>query len=77
VKKPEEVMEVLEAYDLAGNLRGAGQLAGCDHQVRRALGGVARPRDGAEGRPAAADDARRVSAEDRRARGSLERPDPR
>jgi hypothetical protein len=28
VKKPEEVMEILEAYDLAGSLRGAAQLAG-------------------------------------------------
>lgn len=30
VKKPEEVMEILEAYDLAGSLRGAAQLAGCE-----------------------------------------------
>jgi hypothetical protein len=33
VKKPEEVMEILEAYDLAGSLRGAAQLAGCDHKT--------------------------------------------
>jgi hypothetical protein len=33
VKKPEEVMEILEAYDLAGTLRGAAQLAGCDHKT--------------------------------------------
>jgi len=33
VKKPEEVMEILEAYDLAGSLRGAAELAGCDHKT--------------------------------------------
>jgi transposase len=33
LKKPEEVMEILEAYDLAGSLRGAAQLAGCDHKT--------------------------------------------
>src|SRR5690348_5295751 len=33
VKKPEEVMEILEAYDLAGTLRGAAALAGCDHKT--------------------------------------------
>ena len=33
MKKPEEVMEILEAYDLAGTLRGAAQLAGCDHKT--------------------------------------------
>ena len=30
VKRPEEVMEILEAYDLAGTLRGAAALAGCE-----------------------------------------------
>ncbi len=33
MKKPEEVMETLEAYDLAGSLRGAAALAGCDHKT--------------------------------------------
>ncbi len=33
MKKPEEVMEILEAYDLAGSLRGAALLAGCDHKT--------------------------------------------
>ena len=33
LKKPEEVMEILEAYDLAGSLRGAAELAGCDHKT--------------------------------------------
>lgn len=33
MKKPEEVMEILEAYDLAGSLRVAAQLAGCDHEA--------------------------------------------
>jgi hypothetical protein len=36
-KKPEEAMEILEAYDLTGSLRGAAALAGCDHKT------VARP----------------------------------
>jgi transposase len=48
LKKPEEVMEILEAFDLAGSLRGAAQLAGCDHKTvahwvrQRDLGLVAR-----------------------------------
>ncbi len=33
LKKPEEVMEILEAYDLAGSLRGAAEMAGCDHKT--------------------------------------------
>jgi transposase len=33
VKKPEEAMEILEAYDLTGTLRGAAALAGCDHKT--------------------------------------------
>jgi hypothetical protein len=33
MKKPEEVMETLEAYDLAGSLRGAAALAGRDHKT--------------------------------------------
>jgi transposase len=33
VKKPEEAMEILEAYDLTGTLRGAAELAGCDHKT--------------------------------------------
>ena len=33
MKKPEEVMEILEAYDLSGSLRGAALLAGCDHKT--------------------------------------------
>ena len=55
MKKPEEAMEILEAYDLTGSLRGAAALAGCDHKTvarlvaaREAAGGglpgrVARP----------------------------------
>jgi molybdenum-dependent DNA-binding transcriptional regulator ModE len=75
VKKPEEVMEILEAYDLAGSLRGAAQLAGCDHKTvahwvaQRDLGLVPkverkRPGDG-DG----------LSAQGRRARRTLERAD--
>jgi IstB-like ATP binding protein len=33
LKRAEEVMEILEAYDLAGTLRGAAVLAGCDHKT--------------------------------------------
>ena len=33
MKKAEEVMEILEAFDLTGSLRGAGELAGCDHKT--------------------------------------------
>src|SRR5437660_6596073 len=47
MKKPEEAMEILEAYDLTGSLRGAAALAGCDHKTvarlvaaREAAGGV-------------------------------------
>src|SRR3954468_12348281 len=33
LKTPEEVMEILKAFDLAGTLRGAAELAGCDHKT--------------------------------------------
>jgi transposase len=33
VKRPEEAMRILEAYDLTGSLRGAAALAGCDHET--------------------------------------------
>jgi transposase len=33
MKRPEEAMEILEAYDLTGTLRGAAALAGCDHKT--------------------------------------------
>ena len=33
MKRGEEVMEILEAYDLTGSLRGAAALAGCDHKT--------------------------------------------
>ena len=33
MKKPEEAMEILEAYDATGSLRGAAALAGCDHKT--------------------------------------------
>ncbi len=33
MKKGEEAMEILEAFDLAGSLRGAAALAGCDHKT--------------------------------------------
>src|ERR687888_1323097 len=33
LKNSEEVMEILEAFDLTGTLRGAAELAGCDHKT--------------------------------------------
>jgi hypothetical protein len=33
VKSSEEIMEILEAFDLTGSLRGAAGLAGCDHKT--------------------------------------------
>jgi hypothetical protein len=33
VKKAEEIMQILEAYDLVGTLRGAAALVGCDHKT--------------------------------------------
>ena len=33
VKSSEEIMEILEAYDLTGGLRAAATLAGCDHKT--------------------------------------------
>jgi hypothetical protein len=33
LKRAEEAMEILEAYDLVGTLRGAAELAGCDHET--------------------------------------------
>src|SRR5918994_7352446 len=33
LKSSEEVMEILEAYDLTGTLRGAAELVGCDHKT--------------------------------------------
>ncbi len=33
MKKPEEAMEILEAYDATGSLRRAAALAGCDHKT--------------------------------------------
>ena len=33
MKNSEEAMEILEAFDLTGSLRGAAELAGCDHKT--------------------------------------------
>ena len=33
MKRPEEIMEILEAYDLTGSYRAAAELAGCDHHT--------------------------------------------
>ena len=33
MKSSEEVMEILEAFELTGTLRGAAELDGCDHKT--------------------------------------------
>ncbi len=33
MKSREEIMEILEAFDLTGSLRDAGELAGCSHHT--------------------------------------------
>jgi hypothetical protein len=33
VKSDEEIMEILEAFDLTGSFRAAGELAGCSHHT--------------------------------------------
>ena len=50
VKRAEEVMEILEGYDLAGSLGGAAALAGCD---RKTVAQWVRKREQAGGMPAA------------------------
>jgi hypothetical protein len=42
MKKAEEVMEILEAYNLTGSFRRAAALVGCDHKTAGALGRCAR-----------------------------------
>ena len=46
MKNSEEVMEILEAYDLTGTLRGAAALTGCDHKT---VARLVRARDEAGG----------------------------
>jgi hypothetical protein len=46
LKTPEEVMEILEAFDATGSLRAAAELAGCDHKT---VGHWVRARDAAGG----------------------------
>jgi hypothetical protein len=48
MKKPEAVMEILEAYDLTGSFRAATGLVGCDHKT---VAYWARQRDEAGGMP--------------------------
>ena len=48
MKKPEAVMEILEAYDLTGSFRAAAGLVGCDHKT---VAFWVRQRDGAGGMP--------------------------
>jgi hypothetical protein len=50
VKSAEEIMEILEAYDLTGSYRVAAELAGCDHHTVKRL--VARRDAGLPAQPA-------------------------
>jgi hypothetical protein len=50
LKRAEEVIETLKAYDLAGSLRAAAALAGCDHKT---VAHWVRQRELAGGMPAA------------------------
>ena len=50
MKTAEEVMEILEAFDLTGTLRGAAELVGCDHKT---VGHWVRAREEAGGGPPA------------------------
>jgi transposase len=75
LKKAEEVMEILEAYDLAGTLRGAAALAGCDHKtvahwvaVREQAGGVPPAR---RRRPAVGDFAGKIEELVERSHGKI------
>jgi transposase len=60
LKKAEEVMEILEAYDLTGSLRAAAALCGCDHKtvalwVTRRDEGAGTPGPAPRPRPATGD----------------------
>jgi molybdenum-dependent DNA-binding transcriptional regulator ModE len=46
LKSAEEIMEILDAYDLTGSLRDAGELAGCSHHTVKHY--VDRPAAGGE-----------------------------
>jgi transposase len=58
LKKAEEVMEILEAYDLTGSLRAAAALCGCDHKT---VGHWVRAREEAGGEPSPAGRSRPVT----------------
>ena len=77
MKKPEEVMEILEAYDLTGSFRAAAGLVGCDHKT---VAYWVRQRDEAGGMPVVERARPAMEAvfagEDRRAGRPLARSDP-
>lgn len=43
MKSREEIMEILEAFDLTGSYRDAGELAGCSHHTVAAYPGFRSP----------------------------------
>ena len=55
MKSSEEIMEILEAYDLTGGLRAAAALAGCDHKTVAHYVALRDAGHGAGGAGAAAD----------------------
>jgi hypothetical protein len=48
VKSAEEIMEILEAYDLTGSFRNAAELAGCSHHT---VASLVAARERGQGRP--------------------------
>jgi hypothetical protein len=76
VKRAEEVMEILEAFDLVGTLRGAAELVGCDHKTvaryveerERAGGGFA---PGRRTRPSVEEFAEKIDELVARSRGRI------
>src|SRR4051794_34701720 len=78
LKTPEEVMEILEAFDATGSLRAAAGLVGCDHKT---IGHWVRAReDAGGGLPVSVRARPRVDAfrgEDRGVGGALARQGPR
>src|SRR5450755_4518651 len=77
LKKAEEVMEILEAFDLTGSLRAAAELCGCDHKT---VAHWVAARDccwrRAAGRVATAPGGRPVRGEDRGVGRAVAREDP-
>src|SRR6516165_10028638 len=77
VKSAEEIMEILEAYDLTGSLRDAAELAGCSHHTVAALVAARERGELTPGRGAAGHAGGCVSGEAGGVGGPLARQGPR